>query len=203
MKKIVMVVVIECSSYCVIAQSRISVTIQQVAANAAVMADIKKGISIARDGLDFIGRAKNGEFNLHQLFFGSLKSINPKIAGWAKIADIITLQLQLLKNYKAHCKNLQDSRQFSASEMNYMLAVFSKLTEQAAAELQELITIITADKYQMSDDERMHHIEKLHREVQSDYDFEQHFSNEALILALQRKQENNEAENSTLLYGIK
>ena len=186
-----------------IAQSKISVMIQQIAANAALMAEIKKGISIAREGLDFIGNAKNGEFNLHALFFGSLKSINPKIAGWTRIADIITLQVQLVKNYKAHYKNIQQSNQFSASEINYLFSVLSKLSDQAAADLQELITIISADKYQMSDDERIHHIEKLHRDMQSNYDFEQHFGNETLLLAMQRKQENNEAENSKLLNVIK
>jgi len=201
-KTLVLLTSIFLSAAC-IAQSKTSVMIQQIAANAAVMADIKKGISIAREGLDFIGKAKNGEFNLHQLFFGSLKSINPKIAGWARVADIITLQLQLIKNYKVHSKSIQDSNQFSASEINYLFSVFSKLTDQAAADLEALITILSANQYQMNDNERIKQIDLLYGEMQSNYDFEQHLSNGAMVLANQRKQESKEAANAMLLNGIK
>lgn len=183
--------------------NRIKVMLQQIAANAALIKDIEKGYEMARAGLDFISAAKNGEFKLHSLFFKSLSDINPKIAGWVKIADIIAMQVALAKNYKKHFEQIKSSGAFTSAEINYCFNAFTKCIDASDINLNELATLLTADNYQLTDDERMKRIDAIFIAMQSDYRFEQHFGNEALILANQRKQEQTEINTSRQLNGPK
>ncbi len=70
--------------------------IQQIAAFQAYLGYVQKGFSIAQKGLSTISNIKKGDFNLHKDFFASLKSINPKIRNYAKVADIVRFQLQIV-----------------------------------------------------------------------------------------------------------
>src|SRR4051794_17419012 len=73
---------------------------QQIAAYQVYEGYLHKGYNIAKHGLNAISNLKNGEFNLHQAFFSSLSKINPSIQHYSRIADIIVLQAEILKQYK-------------------------------------------------------------------------------------------------------
>src|SRR5258706_14560273 len=104
MKKIIMGFVMCSASFCSIhaqtaeewtqqKKTQIKYLLQQIAANKVYIDYLEKGYSIARNGLQTIQNIKKGDFNLHFNFFDSLKKVNPKIKGWAKVADIIAYQL--------------------------------------------------------------------------------------------------------------
>ena len=59
---------------------------------------------IARDGLTTIHEIKNGEFNLHNLFFSSLKTVNPEVAKYSRIAVIIADQVSIIGEFKSLSK---------------------------------------------------------------------------------------------------
>lgn len=63
--------------------------IEQIVALQLYISYVKKGYSIAKEGLNTISAFKRGEFNLHTNYFNSLKSVNPKIKQYAKVADIM------------------------------------------------------------------------------------------------------------------
>src|SRR5260221_4860823 len=69
--------------------------LQQIAALQVYIDYAKKGYDIASKGLNTIRDIKNGDFNLHRDFFGSLKQVNPKIKKYAKVADIIAYQVSI------------------------------------------------------------------------------------------------------------
>src|SRR5450755_5113933 len=52
---------------------------------------IDKGYSIARSGLNLIGEIKQGDFNIHNVFFSSLGDVSPIIRRCARVAAIIEL----------------------------------------------------------------------------------------------------------------
>src|SRR5450631_2488296 len=80
---------------------------------------IEKGYNIARSGLTLIGEIKQGEFNLHNVFFSSLSSVNPAIRRYSKVAAIIDYELSVIRelNKIPAIKNL------TSSEMAYLLTV--------------------------------------------------------------------------------
>src|SRR5690349_4506528 len=81
-------------------KTQIKYWMEQIAAYQVYAGYLQKGYNVARKGLNTISSLKNGEFNLHQAFFSSLSKINPAIQHYSRIADIITLQADIIEQYK-------------------------------------------------------------------------------------------------------
>lgn len=182
---------------------QVKLYLKQIGLNEVLINYLKKAMAIAKFGLTTIGDIKNGEFSLHRIFFDRLKAVNPKIKNLAKVADIITLQVQIIKNYQSSYKQIKASQQFSNAEIRYIYSVFSKLLDDTGNNLDELYKVLAADQYQMTDDERIKRIDDLYVEMQSSYVFTQHFSKETLVMAMQRLKEGNEVKQTRDWYGIK
>src|SRR6516164_6527729 len=73
---------------------------EQIEAYQVYIGYLEKGYRIAREGLTAIRDFKKGEFSLHQVFFQSLGEVNPEIASYAKIADILSGLLEIIQNFK-------------------------------------------------------------------------------------------------------
>lgn len=177
--------------------------LQQIAALQVYIGYVQKGYSIAKQGLNTISDIKKGEFNLHKDYFNSLKTVNPKIKNYSKVADIIALQVNIIKIYKEAAKQLKQSRSFNAGEINYINGVFDRLMDDCAKTIDALITVTTSGELEMKDDERLKQIDALYSDMEDKYTFVQGFSNEAKLLAASRIREQNDIQTSRALNGIK
>src|SRR6202790_2696983 len=90
------------------AQSDIQAMLKQIAKLEIYIVDLEKGYSIAKEGLTTIGEIKNGEFNLHSLFFNSLQKVNPSVAKYSKIAEIIADQIAILSDFKPMIRRINN-----------------------------------------------------------------------------------------------
>jgi len=185
------------------AQSKqVKLYLEAIKANAVYLEYLKKAISIAREGLPTIMAIRNGEFNLHELFFKGLSTVNPKIRNWSKVADIISCQVNIVKIYKSSFKQIRSSGQFSETEINYIFSVFSKLVDNCVAVIEMLADVLADGEFKMSDDERIKRIDVLYANMQSNYTFCQKFSNNNIVMAMQRLKEKNEVASSKFLFDI-
>lgn len=193
MKKIPMVVLFMLAVYAAAGQSKqVKRYLEQIAANAAYREYLKKAIAIARTGLHTIGAIRNGEFKLHTVFFNGLRAVNPEVRHLAKVADIISLQVQVVQSSKSSYARLKASGQFTPQEMNYIHNVFSNLLDDCAAITGMLSALLTNGTYTMRDDERIRRIGELYMNMQRNYTFCQRFCNNNSVLAVQRLQEQKE-----------
>ncbi|WP_367867004.1 hypothetical protein [Pedobacter sp. WC2423] len=174
--------------------------IQQIAALQIYIGYAKKGYSIAKNGLTLVGDLKKGELNLHSGYFSALKSVNPKIKNYARVADIILLQIQVISNYKRLFRVVRKSDIMSISEINYLSAVFEKLLEDCSRATDELIDLTTTGKMGMTDGERLDRIDKLFYEMQRKSVFSQDFTNQTLVLINLRLKSKNDAYSIGKLY---
>lgn len=177
--------------------------LKQISALKTYTGYVKEGIDIAHKGLNTIGKIKKGHYNLHHDFFNSLKSVNPAIKNYARVADIIMLQVSIVKQYSKAYRKVRDCGQFDDEEIKYIYQVFTNLLSQCTSNIDELITLITSDKLELKDDERLQRIDKLYQDMEDKYFFIEHFSSDTKILAIQRKKEMNDIKNSRALYGLK
>ncbi len=177
--------------------------LQQIAALQVYIRYVQKGYSITHDGLNFIGDLKKGDFNLHADYFNSLKTVNPGIKKYSRVADIIALQLKIVSVYKNASRQVQKSKALSGDELSYINAVFNNLIDACTGTIDELTTIITNNQLQLKDDERIEHIDALYNDMQSKYSFVKSFATEAKILAVSRLKDRNDVETSRTLNGIK
>lgn len=176
--------------------------IQQVAALQMYIGYAQKGYSIAKEGLNTIGDFKRGEFNLHSGYFNSLKSINPKIKQYAKVADIMAMQVTIIQSYGRFRRHVRESGAFNGEELDYIMRVLGRLLDDCKNTLDELITVTTDGNLEMKDDERLERIDILYQDMTDKCTFSQSFSNETSVLAASRMKENNDVQTSRALYDI-
>ena len=177
--------------------------IQQIAALQVYIGYAQKSYSIAQEGLNMIGDFKRGEFNLHTGYFNSLKSVNPKIKQYAKVADIIAMQVAIIKGFSRTRRQMQESGAFNGPELDYIIRVLGRLLADCENTLDELITVTTDGNLEMKDDERLKRINILYQDMTDKYTFCLSFSNETNLLAASRKKENIDIQTGRALYGLK
>ncbi len=156
-------------------EADIKYMLNQIAALQAYIGYAEKGYSIAQQGLTFIGDLKKGEFDLHSAFFNSLKAVNPSIANYAKVADIISYQESIIKEFK---KILQ-IKNMSPAEVRYLQLVYNNMSNACTKSLNDLINIIT---------------DNIYVDMKDKYAFTQSFTSEASLLTVQRQNELNEVD---------
>ncbi len=177
--------------------------LQQIAALQVYIGYVQKGYSIAKQGLNTIGDIKHGEFNLHKDYFNSLKTVNPKIKNYSKVADIVLLQVDIIKIYKEAAKQVKQSGSLNAGEISYINDVFERLLDDCTKTIDVLITVTTSGELEMKDDERLKRIDALYSDMQDKYTFVQGFSNEAKLFATSRIREQKDIQTIRALNGIK
>ncbi len=176
--------------------------IQQIAALQVYLGYVEKGYDIAKKGLDVIQDFKNGEFNLHETFFNSLKTVNPAIKNTAEVAEIVALQVSIVNHFKDAIKTYKESAEFNGDELGYINKVYANLTGDCLKDIDALMTVIADDSLQMNDDERMNQINNIYADMQDKNSFTQYFTNSTKMLANQRVREQNDISVSQSLYGL-
>ena len=167
-------------------QTQIKYLLNQVAANKVYIAYLQKGYSIASKGLTTIGQIKNGEYTLHKDFFNALLSINPAIKNWSKVAGIITLQVQIIKQVNKGFNRIKELDQLTTDELIYCSTIIQNLFNDCEEIIRELLIIITDGNLEMKDDERIRRIDQLHVSMQSNFTFCTKLNYQMHMLSVQR-----------------
>ncbi len=139
--------------------------LEQIAKLQIYLGYVKKGYDIARDGLTLVSDIKNGDFNIHRIFLGRLKTVNPVIKRYGKLAEIIAMQSRMFSKYKTHFSKFSQSEFLSENEVDYIHSVLTNIINQATADIELLTEVIENDRLEMSDDERVKRIDDLHKEM--------------------------------------
>ncbi|KLT67157.1 hypothetical protein AB669_04200 [Pedobacter sp. BMA] len=140
---------------------------EQVAALKLYAGYLKKGYEIGHSGLTFIKDASKGEFDLHGAFFSSLKGVSPEIRNNVKVAEIIQMQIDVSKAFNA----LRSAKGLTAQHVSYLDLVRSNLLDECLADMEELLLIITSGRAELTDNERLLRIDRLHEQMQEKRSF--------------------------------
>lgn len=177
--------------------------IQQIAGLQVYIGYARKGYRIVDDGLSFIGDIKNGTLNLHKGYFDGLKSVNPAIANYARVADILLLQFAILNNYRQLSKQIQATHLFSTEQINYVQTVFGRLLGDCGELLEELTSLTSRNKLEMDDGERLQRIDQLYLEMMDKYRFSADFGNDIRQLNNAKTSSKEEIDYLKNLYDLK
>lgn len=174
----------------------------QIAALQVYMDYAKKGYSVVSKGLNFIGDTKKGEVNLHGDYFSSLLKINPKVRNYYKTAEVISLQLKIMKICKKTSSSLKSGDLFHGNELDYIERSFKRLLENCDDTLDQLIVITSDSKLELTDDQRIERIDALHDTMLEDYNFCISFSQEAELLSLSKARSVKDSQAVRAMYDL-
>ncbi|MTH15917.1 hypothetical protein [Flavobacterium sp. LC2016-01] len=174
----------------------------QIAALQVYIDYAKKGYSAVSKGLNFIGDARRGEFNLHGDYFTSLLKINPKVRNYYKTAEIISMQFKIIKLCRNTLADLKTADLFYGNELDHVERSFEKLLWSCSQTLDQLLVITTDAELQLKDDQRLERIDLLHKTMLEDYNFCLSFSSEARLLAMSKSADRKDYRGVSELYGL-
>lgn len=184
-------------------KTQIKYLVDQIAALEVYAGYLEKGYKIAREGIRTIHDIKNGEFELHKSYFNSLKMVNPSIARYARIGDIIANQLYVLNHYKKYLLQATKTDVFTDEEIDLFYAAFTHLVAAVKNSVEELVQVITDGKLEMKDDERLQRLEKLYatsEKQRSDLDV---MNDQITLMGHQRILEKSGLNGLKYLYDLK
>lgn len=168
-----------------------------------ILQDMYKGYEVLNKGYTAIKDISQGNFNIHKTFLDGLLAVSPTVQKYKRVADIINYQIRIVKEYKSAYNQFKRDKNFTPEEIDYMGRVYGNLSDLCLKNLYDLLTIVTAGKLRMSDDERLSAIDKIFSEIQDEWGFLKHFNNTAKLLSLARAKEQQEIDVSRKLLDIK
>jgi hypothetical protein len=174
-------------------------SIQQIAAFQTYLRHLKNGYDIAHKGISTVKNIKNGEWDLHKDYFGSLAIVNPAIKNYAKVADIISMQIRMVKQVRSLINESRQRKLLNPGEIEYVVKICDHLLSECLKSIEELIMVITSGELEMKDDERIKMIETIYAAMQEKSVFLLSFGNSITMLSKQRLHENLEIEISKKL----
>ncbi len=190
----------------VVAQSteiqQLLLNVEKLAQLKKILSNMKKGYEIVSTGYNTIKDISKGNFNIHQAFLDGLMQVSPTVKKYKRIAEIITYQTQLVKEYKSAFRRFDASNLFNTNEIRYMDNVYTNLFNKSLQNLEELTMVITAGKLRMSDDERINAIDRIYNDIADKLVFLRTFNKENNVLAIQRGREMVDTKVSKKLNGL-
>lgn len=206
MKKILIILTTTLVSSITFAQSeeaqQLILDVEKLAQFKQILNDLKKGYEILSGGYEAIKNISQGNFNLHQTFLDGLLQVSPAVKKYERIADIISFQLRIVREYKTAYNQFKVDKNFTISEIDYMGKVYGHLFNESIKNVSDLITVITAGKLRMSDDERLKSIDHIWSEIQDEYAFLHDFNSSTAMLSEARGKEEQEVDVTRKLYDI-
>jgi len=169
----------------------------------SILKNMYDGYRVVSQGYDAIRNISQGNFSLHQTFLNQLLAVSPAIRKYSRIADIISYQQKIIKEYKAAFNFLKGTGSFNPAEISYMEKVYKNLFQSSLKNLDALLIIVTSGKLRMDDEERLQAIDTLFSEMQDKLLFLRSFNNEAKLLAMQRMKDQTDVDLSRKLNEIK
>lgn len=166
-----------------------------------ILQNMYDGYKIIHTGYTTIKDISQGNFSLHKTFLDGLFQVSPAVRKYKRIADIISYQVRIVKDYKAAFSEFKAGGQFTAEEIEYVGKVYRNLLNTSLKSIDELTMVITAGQLRMSDDERLQAIDRIYAGMADQYAFLQEFNNSTAVLVLQRKTEQAEIDLSKRIGG--
>lgn len=154
--------------------------LKQIVALKVYAGHLKDGYKIASKGIHSIEFFTNGEFKLHDAFFNSLKVVSPFIVNNGKVEDILDWQKEIKKGFLTLSKLA-----IYGQNKDYFEDVKDKTLKECEADLEELFQLISSGELEMSDDERLKRLEKIHYRMKEKYQFTHAFIAQAKVLETQ------------------
>jgi hypothetical protein len=159
-----------------------------------ILSDMKEGYEVLSQGYELVKGISEGNFNLHKLFLDGVLEVSPAVRQYERIAQLIRMQAQLVKEYKTAYQRFQRSNLFNSGELQYLQRVYAQLFNTSLQQLGDLASIITAGTLRMSDDERLASIDRLYGDMEEQLIFLRRFNSSTSVLLLQRTKENNDVK---------
>jgi hypothetical protein len=167
-----------------------------------ILENMYKGYKILSEGYNKIKNIAEGNYDLHQIFLDGLFAVNPSVASYKRILDIINYQQLLMREYRTAYQRFRNDPNLTPSELKYILSVYDYLVDETLKNIEELTRVITVKELRMSDDERLKAIDRIFISMEDKLAFLRYFNSSTQVLAIQRAKEKGDVSTLRKLHSV-
>ena len=139
---------------------------------------------------------------LYSNYYTELGNIKATISKYQRIKDITLKQAALVSEYKQAWSLFRQDSHFNPQELSYMQQVYSGILDASVKNLDEIMLVVSPDKTQMTDEQRLELINKASDHLDENYNDLHQFNNQGIQLSLQRSKDLSDTQSIRKLYGI-
>jgi hypothetical protein len=171
--------------------------LQQIAAYNAFESELKQGYGVIKHGINGIANINTAELNAHSAYYSSLKQPSAQVKNSAQVQEITQWQQVIISQFNG----VSQVNGLTSDEQNYINGVQNGILKNCSSDLTDLQNLVATGTLQMTDDQRLKRLAKIHKSMQDKYEFTLSFCNAARQLGIERRQGTNETQTLKNLYG--
>jgi hypothetical protein len=168
--------------------------IQQIAALKVYLKYLKQGYNIAKKGMRLVGDIKEGNFNSHKEYFGSLREVNEMISNSGKVSTTMYYETAIIELIKRIRKDAAESDQLTRDERKQVFLMCDNMLALSDECISNLKNLVTDGELEMKDDERIKRLVVIYEESKERFHFTRQYFNANRLLILQREKEAHDVE---------
>jgi hypothetical protein len=176
--------------------------VQKLSQLKQILSEMQQGYAMVKKGYEDIKGLSQGTFSLHKAFLDGLLAVSPVVSSYAKVADIISKEARLVKDYQAANGYFRNGGRFTSQEMGAFGVLYGNLLQRGVKNVNELWMVITDGQLRMSDAERLSAIDRIDQDMTQQLSFLHTFNNNVALQEAQRLQARQDAGTVRALYGI-
>jgi hypothetical protein len=178
--------------------------VQNLQEQTMVLQDAQKQVENTMHQLDLndITSWVSQEESLFSEYYQELWTLKQALTTYEKVRDIISKQEQIVSDYKTAYSLLKQDPHFSPNEITNMYNVYSGILNQSVNNLSQLTMVLTSFLTQMDDSHRLKMIDDVGSRVDQNYTDLHRFTQQNVMLSLERAHDENDAAEIMALYGI-
>lgn len=184
------------------ATQQLAFDIQKLAQFKQTLTKMYQGYQVISTGYSRVKTVTQGHYSLNKLFLDKLMGVSPIVRKYKRVGDIMTAESRILSQTRSSFRVFSQGSHFSPRELTYIKGVFTSLEARSAADLDALLTVVTADKLRMTDAERLHEIDRIWGSASESSAFLSSFTNQAAGLNQNRAREMQDISTMSSLNGL-
>ncbi len=149
-----------------------------------------------------IGDWANKQKDLYAKYFDELSKVKNAIGTYQAVKDIISKQIQIVKEYSTAFNLSRQDKNFTKQEIDYMQQVYSGILDESLKSIEQVQMVITAFATQMTDAKRLVIIHSASANIEQNLTDLRQFNQQNIRVSLQRSKERNDIDVVKKLYGI-
>lgn len=127
-----------------------------------ILESMKEKYQILSQGYRQVSAISEGNFKMHEVFLNRLLQVNPKVQSYYRVAEIIQLQINMVRAINTSKNEIQWNELLHGDELEQVLRVYSSFSVSSFKNLEELALLLSDGKLQMDDWERIQGIDRIY-----------------------------------------
>jgi hypothetical protein len=139
---------------------------------------------------------------LFAAYYQELREVKNVIAAYEEVSEMIDKEGKIVAGYQQVYAALRQDKHFSAAELSHAYSVLAGIASQSAQNIKRLTLVVTSLVTQMGDAARLRLIDETGNDIDRNYSDLAEFSEQNMLLSLQRAKDANDIAVTRALYGI-